>query len=77
MTIEEAIKDLEQFLDSPIGDGDLHMESVETALSTLREKAERSKGCNWCEGFCPDVTGDPYADYSFCPMCGRELKGGE
>lgn len=31
------------------------------------------KGCGWCEGFCPCVTGDPYCDYRFCPMCGREL----
>lgn len=43
------------------------------ALSALREQAERGKGCNWCIGFCPDVTGDIYADYHFCPMCGRRL----
>ena len=73
MTIEEAIKDLEQFLDSPIGDGDLHMESVETALSTLREKAERSKGCEYCNN--PAFN---YAEaYTYCPHCGRALKGGE
>ena len=50
MTNEEAIFDLEQFSFSPIGDGDLHRESVELALSALREQAERGKGCEFCLG---------------------------
>lgn len=74
MTNAEAIFDLEQFALAPIGDGDLHRESVELALSAIREQVEREKGCNWCIGFCPDVTGDIYADYHFCPMCGRRLE---
>lgn len=47
MTNEEAIFDLEQFALAPIGDGDLHRESVELALSALREQAERDKGCEY------------------------------
>lgn len=54
---------------------------IEEALYRLAEledvEDQRNKGCKWCEGFCPDVTGDPHADYNFCPMCGRALKGGE
>lgn len=30
-------------------------------------------GCNWCTGHCTDVTGDPFCDYRFCPICGRPL----
>ena len=30
-------------------------------------------GCKWCIGFSPQVTGDLYSDYKFCPMCGRAL----
>lgn len=45
--------------------------------AALQEREERSKGCEWCIGFCPDVTGDPYADYRCCPMCGRKLKGAD
>ena len=48
MTNEEAIFDLEQFALAPIGDGDLHRESVELAISALREQAERGKGCDGC-----------------------------
>ena len=51
MTNEEAIFDLEQFALAPIGDGDLHRESVELALSALREQAERNKGCEYCAGY--------------------------
>ena len=48
MTNAEAIFDLEQFALAPIGDGDLHRESIELALSALREQAERDKGCDGC-----------------------------
>ena len=51
MTNAEAIFDLEQFALAPIGDGDLHRESVELALSALREQVEREKGCLYCAGY--------------------------
>ena len=78
MTNEEAIFDLEQFALAPIGDGDLHRESVELALSALREQAEivRCKDCIYqkdakvnCKGFiiCPasnmEITDDDYCSY--------------
>lgn len=49
-------------------------EWMEMAKVALQERIDRKKGCEWCIGFCPDVTGDPYADCRFCPMCGRKLK---
>ena len=45
------------------------------AIDKLQSELNRIRGCDWCIGFCPDVTGDPYADYRYCPMCGRELRG--
>jgi len=50
------------------------MNAIAQAITALQEREERSKGCEWCIGFCPDVTGDPYADYRYCHMCGRKLK---
>lgn len=47
------------------------------SIEALQEREERSRGCEWCIGFCPDVTGDPYAEYRFCPMCGRPMKGAD
>ena len=46
--IDYAIVNLEDFLAAGIGQGDLHMSSAETALTALREKAEREKGCEYC-----------------------------
>ena len=65
MTIKEAIIELEDFLNSPIGDGDLHMESVEVALDALCEQAEREKGCEICNGNLPCDNGCD----GFCDIC--------
>lgn len=55
-------------------------EAVHVAISALRArqapaKMDRSRwdGCDWCTGFCPEVTGDKHWDYRFCPKCGRPL----
>ena len=77
MTNEEAIFDLEQFALAPIGDGDLHRESVELALSALREQAERDKGCEYCSGNPNIYSGNCKSiveNVPFCPMCGRRLE---
>ena len=78
MTNAEAIFDLEQFALAPIGDGDLHRESIELALSALREQAEivKCKNCIYqkdakvnCKGFiiCTvsnmEITDDDYCSY--------------
>ena len=42
-------------------------EAIETALTALREKAEREKGCDHCRGW------DSRCGANYCPMCGREL----
>ena len=84
MTIKEAIIELEDFLNSPIGDGDLHMESVEVALDALCEQAEREKGCEYCNEAITNLQFD-YINLgvqctalrrksAFCPMCGKRLK---
>ena len=91
MTNAEAIFDLEQFALAPIGDGDLHRESVELALSALREQAERNKGCECCNdpglmygAISFPLTENGKIDFDkveaiaacFCPNCGKPLKGG-
>jgi hypothetical protein len=64
--IEYAIANLEDFLAADIGQGDLHMSSAETALTALREKAEREKGCEFCcYQECPDKTLYPKEGYTF------------
>lgn len=73
MTDREAINGLQNIVEywtlNP------HEQAVaEYAISALKEREERSKGCDWCIGFCPDVTGDPYSNYRYCPMCGRKLR---
>ena len=47
--IEYAITNLEEFLEADIGQGDLHICSAEIALASLREQAERERGCGWCK----------------------------
>ena len=73
MTDREAARIMPYLIDR------CHSPAEKTALrkagKALREREERSRGCEWCIGFCPDVTGDPYAEYRFCPGCGRPLKG--
>lgn len=68
-----------------------HLPSVQTPVVHGRWKTINGKGCftgggnplwgcSKCRhiiGFCPDVTGDHYADYLYCPMCGRTLKGAD
>lgn len=44
------------------------MEVRDLALSALREREERSKGCPVC---------DKWEDANFCPHCGRPLKGAD
>ena len=66
--MEYAITNLEGFLEADIGQGDLHMCSVEIALAALREKAERSKGCEHCRGW------DSRCGANYCPMCGKRLE---
>ena len=63
--------------------------SAETALTALREQAERIKGCDFCldpdgdncdNGLYIDHTNRPaitthdiYVPIDYCPMCGRHL----
>ena len=71
--IEYAITNLEEFLEADIGQGDLHMCSAETALTALREQAEREKGCVWCRGD-NQVTHNGEHFCFFCSYCGKRLE---
>ena len=75
--IECAITNFEEFLEADIGQGDLHMCSAETALTALREKAERSKGCEYCDDnfkFWQTQISGELPNVRYCPMCGREME---
>ena len=74
--IEYAITNFEEFLEADIGQGDLHMCSAETALTALREQAEREKGCFWClDVSLNDVRiNEVRVNINCCPMCGRRLE---
>ena len=43
------------------------IQSAESAISALREQAERSKGCDHCRGW------DKRCGANYCPMCGKKL----
>ena len=48
-------------------------EAFDKAISALRERDKRSKGCEFCY---TDAKSNPFVGgYNYCPMCGRELKG--
>ena len=50
-------------------------ESLITALSALREQAERSKGCVSCDGGFGDNTVEfKKLGYTTCPCCGKRLE---
>jgi hypothetical protein len=42
-------------------------EAFDVSIEALREKAERSKGCEYCRGW------DSRCGANYCPMCGRRL----
>ena len=50
---------------------------VEIDVSALREKAERSKGCEYCDDnfmFWQTKISGGLPNVRFCPVCGRPLK---
>lgn len=76
-TIEEAIQRFEGMVfTSDLSPSTLRAIAVnKLALSALRERAEREKGCDLC---IPRNTISSMGAYGrkfqFCPMCGRKLK---
>lgn len=61
-------------------------EAIETALTALREKAEREKGCEYCNSRFGIAThhitesgmkAGTNKTAIFCPMCGKELEVGK
>jgi hypothetical protein len=53
---------------SGIYDCELNERVTEVILNALREKAERSKGCEHCRGW------DSRCGANYCPMCGKRLE---
>jgi len=56
-----------------------HCELVKTALAALREQAERSKGCDWCQQKHNRYLFTQIADLNAetpiaCPWCGKRLE---
>ena len=58
-------------------------DACDISIQTLREKAEREKGCAWCKGDWTDnftVIDDDFGvrltnrHVKFCPMCGKKLE---
>jgi len=50
-----------------------HCELVKTAIAALREQAERSKGCVWCNEN-NKVFHDGQHFHFFCSYCGKRLE---
>lgn len=62
-----AILDSVRFIHLPPDRRTEICDALKTAMQALREKQERSKGCEHCRGW------DSRCGASYCPMCGREL----
>ena len=66
MTTEQAIKSLENIVEywscKPT-----EQQAAELAITALREKQERERGCEHCRGW------DKRCGANYCPMCGRKL----
>lgn len=53
-------------------------QALDFAIADIQEREERSKGCVSCNGSFGDNTIEFEAQgYSFCPWCGRPLKGAD
>lgn len=69
MTKGEAAANLLEYLKGFEKRGTVWYESLDMAISALREQEERSKGCEWCDFFF-----DHSGKFQFCPQCGRRLE---
>ena len=70
--IEKAITYFEALLER-LGNGDSDNAVCATALTALREQAEREKGCVWCNEN-NKVYHDGQHFHFFCSYCGKRLE---
>ena len=63
--IESAVAEI---VGSNYGECQCHRETMMLAAEALREKQERSKGCEHCQGW------DSRCGANYCPMCGKRLE---
>ena len=80
--IERAVAEI---IGTNYGENQCHRETMMLAAEALREQAERSKGCEYCNsengqgtdiwhGNQLSVGYGVYRAIKFCPMCGKSLK---
>ena len=86
-----AILDSVRFIELPPIRRKEICDALKIGMEALREKAERSRGCEFCKGherypfyagYSKQYDVDKFdereiEEINFCPNCGRELKGGE
>lgn len=90
MTDREAIVKLEEFFEwlGGISECTGCDDSIAVALSALKEREERARGCEFCKGinepmqfyeYGSDDRGILFDEIKtfYCPRCGRPLKGAQ
>ena len=70
--IERALATLQDLLDNSIFTSRIDF-ALEVAIESLREQAERSKGCVWCNEN-NKVYHDGQHFHFFCSYCGKRLE---
>jgi hypothetical protein len=72
--IERTIRDLQLYVDVKWGGTN---DMLNLALTALSEKAEREKGCEYCDDnfkfWQAQISGE-LPNVRFCPMCGKRLE---
>lgn len=70
MNDREAIATIKEY--RPVFGWKQYREALDTAISALQEREERSRGCAYCY---TDAKHNPFVSgYNFCHNCGRPLE---
>jgi hypothetical protein len=72
--IERAIAEI---VGTNYGEVQCHRETILLAVNALREKAEREKGCEYCDDnfkFWQTQISGELPNVRYCPMCGKRLE---
>jgi predicted RNA-binding Zn-ribbon protein involved in translation (DUF1610 family) len=77
MNIEQAIAILDEMLDKACYYPNRENDALDMAIEALREKAVKSKGCEYCDDnfkFWQTQISGELPNVRYCPMCGRQLE---